>query len=989
MQKNNLYILSFFFYFLVFSQEPVAIHLTQKDGLPDKEFYRIMEDNDGFIWLAANKGLFRYDGNEFKLFSHANQTGLSVFSLAKDEDNTIWYTNLANQIFCVSDGEVKAFKNIKAFFLGQIPNVTIHENLVVLSHYHRCLIFDRHTKEEVFRYESKEKDLSEFHSLPFIDNDKIHFVDGKGNLLMVNKDFTILRRKFLSFEQTSQVVSTRIHKVGTQYLVMASSLDNTTSFYLCPSLNPQRYLKSKEKIPFSNYSIYVQDDMIYLGTNKGVKIYRIQNKKLEFVTTFLENRFITDIIFDTQSNLWLTTLDDGIYVIPNLNLLTRFQLPNKDTVKKVYQGKSNELFVFGKQDKAYCLNSSNLNVDSIQIPEIESQKYFFYNSYDSLYYIAKNSLLKTFRIKDNTILFDKSYPGVLIKDHDFISQDTILLATNATSQVTFIEEEPLFRKNTLHIDFGRSFSCIYNPSEKVSLFGTVKGLMSLDQQLVKIEITFNNQSLYIKDLIYGPDGSVWALSFKKGIFRIIGNQVKHHLNTSNGLLTNTNDFIRIDQVTGFLYVLGEKGLQVYDPTTNSFSNINKKNGLPSYDFSGIEILDQTIFIGMANKILSLDVNRILRINNLHVQKPKPYFTKFLVDGKEFTLGANEIFIPYDSRKLEIAFNTNGFLSKESVSYQYRLVEQSQNRNAIPWEIESSLSNKVIYNKLPEGEYIFELVALDKGIASDTKTISFIVAGVFYQQWWFYLLLALVSSFLIGLYFHFKNKRVQEKQGLIFAKQQQELENVFLKLESLRSQMNPHFIFNALNSIQDYILHNEKKLARTYLVKFSRLIRIYLEHSQKDTITIGEELEALSFYLQLEKDRFENSFKYELKVSNLIDENTVLIPTFLIQPYVENAIKHGLLHKKADRKLKVEFVLSDDHKAVKCIIDDNGVGRAYSSEIKKRVQFTTKSFSTEANLKRIELLNKTRRYPIVFAIIDKLDEGHKANGTRVELLIPIV
>ena len=239
-----------------------------------------------------------------------------------------------------------------------------------------------------------------------------------------------------------------------------------------------------------------------------------------------------------------------------------------------------------------------------------------------------------------------------------------------------------------------------------------------------------------------------------------------------------------------------------------------------------------------------------------------------------------------------------------------------------------------------------------------------------------------------IYFSRKNKELKERQALLLARQEKEVENVFLKLESLRSQMNPHFIFNALNSIQDYILKNEKRLARDFLVKFSRLIRTFLEHSQKDLITLEEELSVLKLYLELEKDRFEHTFHYFLEVDKKLDKQSIEIPTFLIQPYIENAIKHGLLHLKGERLLHVRFIQNDDSKYLLVEIEDNGVGREASKRINDRKPLKPKSFSTKANQKRVELINKTREVPIELVIQDLFNEDRSAKGTIVKIKIPL-
>jgi LytS/YehU family sensor histidine kinase len=200
-------------------------------------------------------------------------------------------------------------------------------------------------------------------------------------------------------------------------------------------------------------------------------------------------------------------------------------------------------------------------------------------------------------------------------------------------------------------------------------------------------------------------------------------------------------------------------------------------------------------------------------------------------------------------------------------------------------------------------------------------------------------------------------------------------------------MNPHFIFNALNSIQDYIVLNERKLASSFLVKFSRLIRIYLEQGQQNEIYLNQEIEALRLYLELEKVRFEEKLTYEIIIDDELDLTTIKIPSLLIQPYIENALKHGLLHKKSDRSLSVRFSLKSS-KVLECIIEDNGVGRSVSHDINLSRK-EHRSFATQATEKRVELINevKSNNDKIQIKIDDLFSATMKPNGTRVNILIP--
>ena len=206
-----------------------------------------------------------------------------------------------------------------------------------------------------------------------------------------------------------------------------------------------------------------------------------------------------------------------------------------------------------------------------------------------------------------------------------------------------------------------------------------------------------------------------------------------------------------------------------------------------------------------------------------------------------------------------------------------------------------------------------------------------------------------------------------------------------ELKALKAQMDPHFIFNALNSIQEYIVMNQKDLASDYLGKFADLMRKYLHNSGKGAISLLEEVSCLNIYLELEQVRFEETLTYTIEVDSDIALEEVFIPTMIIQPYVENAIKHGLLHKKKDRKLIVN--ITKEERDVICVIQDNGIGRARSAEIKSKRMQTHQSFATKANESRLALLNYGKDRKIGIDVIDLFDNQNKPIGTKVVLRIP--
>jgi ligand-binding sensor domain-containing protein/putative methionine-R-sulfoxide reductase with GAF domain len=209
-----------------------------------------------------------------------------------------------------------------------------------------------------------------------------------------------------------------------------------------------------------------------------------------------------------------------------------------------------------------------------------------------------------------------------------------------------------------------------------------------------------------------------------------------------------------------------------------------------------------------------------------------------------------------------------------------------------------------------------------------------------------------------------------------------------RLQSLRLQMNPHFLFNALNSIQQMILANEELVATRFLSRFSKLLRAILVNSDKETVTLKEELEILNLYIELEARRFKDSFQYSIHCDYEIDADEIKIPTLLIQPFVENAIWHGLMHKEGNRNLSIHFSETDSF--LRCVIEDNGVGRKKSEEAKK-VNGQDRSHISKGikvSLERLKTIRNRDGTEGSLAITDLHDDKGQAAGTRVEINFPI-
>ncbi len=250
---------------------------------------------------------------------------------------------------------------------------------------------------------------------------------------------------------------------------------------------------------------------------------------------------------------------------------------------------------------------------------------------------------------------------------------------------------------------------------------------------------------------------------------------------------------------------------------------------------------------------------------------------------------------------------------------------------------------------------------------------------------------LITSYVVFNRYKIKKQNEVLKSQLIQAQKTIEAEKKATEseLKALKSQMNPHFIFNALTSIQDQFMFGDKVLANEQMGNFTYLTRQILNVSGKKQILLATEIDLLTKYLELEKMRFTTDFEYEINLLGDIDEDYHEIPPMLIQPFVENSIKHGLLHKNGLKKIQIDFDLAKTEEYIICTVIDNGIGRQKSAEIKAKNHSTHLSFSTKAIEQRLELLNEKLQLPDLITYTDLISNENEVNGTKVVLKIPIV
>lgn len=309
-----------------------------------------------------------------------------------------------------------------------------------------------------------------------------------------------------------------------------------------------------------------------------------------------------------------------------------------------------------------------------------------------------------------------------------------------------------------------------------------------------------------------------------------------------------------------------------------------------------------------------------------------------------------------------------------------------------------------YNNLSEGRYVFHVIARNHlKQLSEESLYKFTILPPWYRTQWAYLVYIALLVLVIAQFIQWRNQkkliRIREQQNqemkIKYEKENREKEKEIyqmqtaqMQLKALRSQMNPHFTFNAMAAIQNLILKEKKQEALQSISDFSMILRKTLDHSDFMYISLKEEIDFIQSYLDVEKLRFESKLESNIELTPNIQPEVVFIPSMIIQPYVENAVKHGLLHRKSHGKLWIKFRLEAN--ILYCTIEDNGVGRAAASKAKFQfrngIQHTSKGMSITE--KRLELINNLSDSKVFLQIFDLVDENNEPKGTRIELTIPI-
>lgn len=991
-----------------------------QQGLSDNVVLKTVQDKYGFLWLATHNGISRFDGLHFKNYTHnpADSNSLRsiwVTDLLIDDQQILWvttewglcyydavqdrfkYVNERNDIqilykaplckgagniiwVAAEDGLTKVDAVTRKYYKTSLKRIANPQFIVNAGHSAYIIgtlgnglfkynsVTDTYTEIPVLKIPQS----SHFMDAVFSD-EKIWIATDEG-LLVINKDGS---------QDIYSSGEGKLHGKIINELMCVQNLDDDfgNQKLICGTHDKKLLLFDKLKKTFvyqwqsteTNpdgfppaiiYNLYSSNKILWIATERGLcKLDMNSQQHQSIILPQLlannSNVFVRKVIADTKpgSNLmWLLPWQpyNGIilYDAATQKIINEWNTAHAGKSKKytdIIQLKNGT--VVASRDSALDFISAKKGV--LKTVQIKNKVETIYENEDGNLWLGAEKGLIFLDVKANTLKeFDVNFSGTDVERKSFAEDfytSGLIKATDSTLWLASIKYG-LFsfnitqKKYTAH---RQQFTGSYSTQNRCSSVqitgtdsiwvGTMAGLACYIQsqdKFINYDISSGLKSAYIYSIIKDKYNNLWCrgnadvFNFNTATKKVTGNSLRPEFNvfSHNQNLSVNNDLV---------FQGHEGGFTIFNSNVASLA----ASSIPVAQIVACKVANENVFY---NK----DSCGIIPLKLAHTQ--------------------NEISFDFTA----IEFNHPG-----EIEYWYYLEGLDKD-----W-VNGSDNRTINYKNLKFGTYRFKLFVSNKrnNTRSEITSFLFVIKPAFWQRWWFWPLTALLFMIAVVLVAikNITQIKEEEKQKTASNKTMAELET-----KMLRSQMNPHFIFNSLNSVQKYIWENKEEDAAEYLARFAKLIRAILENSRKETIPLKEEIAVMKLYIELEHRRSNAHFDYTIKIDENLKQQSVFLPPLIMQPFIENAIWHGLNKKEAKGSLLVE--VKQENNQLVCIIDDDGVGRNKKTE---NDITGNKPLGISITQQRISRLMQTTQQYAGLVVEDKIENG-LATGTRVIITLPL-
>jgi ligand-binding sensor domain-containing protein/anti-sigma regulatory factor (Ser/Thr protein kinase) len=947
-----------------FAQSTQTIFYTTQDGLPSNSIYKCILDNNGFLWVATDNGISKFDGKNFKTYTTAH--GLpdnEITDIFIDSSNRIWVTPFRRT--------VAYYNPVKDRFENEDTDPELQK--VELGNTNRGSVL-------------------QYGGIAFCNNLRDFFIYKNGKVTVYKGEMNI--KKSVPPEKIIEFRPER-------YLII--SPDSVRVFV------KNRFTKS---FPLQNEFFYSEyfGNKLYIATGNKIKKYKVDNEGS--ISLVLEKTFpfVIRIFCKSGKDLAVATFNRTTYPVDTASLELKDPLLYNIAIRNVLEDKNGSTWISSidkglikiqqKRISSFTITDKALNDEITQhftTLAVVNKKIFVGNNYgevliyDGVYDIKRRSLSP-----------EKNMDAVIrkiieLKDRVYVSCQTgSFLLDKKTLQIVKRLEGPdnlstksAFVLNDSVLLLGtHAIAVKYNIASNKGIDTIIKRVTAFGANQAKEIYIGSNDGLYRwdKDSLFYFGKKYRALSYRVNtIFNTADDLLWVGLGSDSLLVLKNNLLIKsialgdiipgsvckslYSNRPGTIWLGTNKGLNKieYQFTNGKLSFYNTSfglaDGLIGEQVNDITIYNDTVFTATTGGISFMPANL-----NLPVTDITTFITRVSIQGND-TLVLKDYTLPYDKNNISIYFS-GADLTGYYPLFEYRV-------NNADW-LKTDKNN--IELSLAPGRHEIQIRGLKRdGTASlQSETISVYVKTPFWKNgiFWTVIVLALFIISFIILENRNKQKRKAEVEKVITEKKLTELE-----MQALKAQINPHFVFNCLNSIKGFIFDKDFKQADKYLDKFSDLMRSTIDNSDATIISLQNEINYLDNYLQLEKLRFEEKFDYKIAVSDDVDKEKCFVPAMLLQPYVENAIRHGMRFLE-NKKGQININVFAQDNFLVCEIDDNGIGREKAADLKSKMHIEYQSKGMNISKRRAELYN------IHQEVTDKRDEHGQATGTTVTVKIPV-
>jgi hypothetical protein len=965
--------------FLAFGQLSSTVHFSVKDGLPSSTVYSVAQDSLGFMWIGTEAGLARFDGSKFKIFT--TQDGLpdnEVLGVIFDSGtNRLWIITYSRSACYYRNGKFYTSKNDSSLALircesGEFIAGNLQPGLGVFlengSSIYRCA-HDSITKISI---SSKKVDIRCIKQ--WSDSSVDVIVGIKGMLRHTSKqdiDYSVFccdtamgRGKWIG----DLCYIFRIGKID-----IYDRLKNGDYRY-----KGQIILGGEKK----GVNIIIRNSEYVISvTNVGV--YTVDTALRDLPRRIWSGKS-NDIDVDIDGNIWVTSNDDGLFVIRN-RVAQNYLLGNDRTHDNL------TTLYFEKPDKLYCGNSDGelFLWQANGVTEIKTrlgfgnEKMRGITSYDNYLFVISSAAISYFSRAADAVIIPHwgDHTRSKIKFWGGGQKCILNLRDGQTILVGLLSNVGEFKTKTKQYREvsvnKRIIAMAQHPDGRV-ICGSLDGLYWYTgdtlHPIIKVDPELSGR---VTSLCFSQDTLLWIGTPSDGIIVYDGRKIIAHINSAKYL--GYHGAMCRQVVVGRrneMWVATNSGInKIRYHLKDSFeidnvTPLNMADGLLSDDVNDIAVNDSLIFVATSHGLTVLNENQMMDIGAVPI-----YISSIKINDRDSAIHDAKYSLTYTQNNLKIEYVGVSLPSSGYLRYQYRLLGSGNDK----WVTTDNTS--IEFRSLSAGDYVFEAVVLDKFGNKSRKIarVTFEITPAFYMTVWFWAIVFVVLM-SIGFYIIRARFRAQERQF----KKEQEFNNKIIELEqqALKAQMNPHFIFNCLTAVQHFVNKEDLYSANMYLSNFARLIRKTLDLSGEQYISLDKEVAYLQNYIQLEKMRFQEKFQYTVNVAEDIDQYAVQIPPMLLQPIIENAIRHGLRNMDTDTgMLRVDF--RQEAKRLICTIDDNGIGMKKAAELKTTMHVEYQSKGMSLTMSRIQAINMISDKKITIDIKDKYD-NNEADGTLVTL-----